>query len=188
MMNMGIEKAAMEVLKKIKKENLIIISEGEKEAQTIISEAEEKARKIREEKEKEAHNEIQKNRQQELSFAELEAKKIAFNVKEELLDKVHKAALKRLTELPRKKREKMLKALIINGTKDVAKGTIYSSKEDADFIKTTANLNFGGEIECSGGVIIEKEDKTIRLDYRTEIILNEIWNESLEEISRMLFE
>ena len=187
MVNMEIEKATTEVLRKIKKENLIIIKEGEKEAQTIISEAEEKARKIREEKEKEAHYEIQKNRQQELSFAELEAKKIIFNVKEELLDKVHNAALKRLTELPRKKREKMLKALIVSGTKDIAKGRIYANKEDADFVKTVTNLKFSEGIECTGGILIEKEDKTIRLDYRTEIILNEIWKNSLEEISRILF-
>ncbi len=187
MVSMGIEKAIQELLRETKKKNSIIISEGEKEAQAIISKAEEKARKIREEKEKEAHNEIQKNRQQELSFAELEARKIVFNIKEELLDKVHNDALKRLAELPRKEREKRLKALIVSGTKDIAKGSIYSNKEDADFVKKAADLKFSGEIECTGGILIENEDKTIRLDYRTEIILNEIWKDSLEEISRILF-
>jgi V/A-type H+-transporting ATPase subunit E len=100
---------------------------------------------------------------------------------------VHNAALKRLTELPRKKREKMLKALIVSGTKDIAKGRIYANKEDADFVKTVTNLKFSEGIECTSGILIEKEDKTIRLDYRTEIILNEIWKNSLEEISRILF-
>jgi vacuolar-type H+-ATPase subunit E/Vma4 len=40
----------------------------------------------------------------------------------------------------------------------------------------------GGEIDCIGGLVFESKDRSIRLDFRFESLLEEIWNKKLQEI------
>jgi V/A-type H+-transporting ATPase subunit E len=47
--------------------------------------------------------------------------------------------------------------------------------------------NFGGTIECVGGVVIESADGSRRIDLRFETILADIWRDSIKEVAEVLW-
>ena len=127
---------------------------------------------------------LQKARQQIMSSANLEVKRIMLNKRKELLDQVYDEALTSIKSMSASKNEELLKALIdkyeSNGSK------IYSNKNSEEIVKKLSSLEYAGNIDCIGGVIFENEDGTIRLDYTYDLILNDVYEKSLKEISETL--
>lgn len=184
---MGLERVVQKVLDKGKEDADAIIDEGKKEAQAIINEANKKAKKMIEGKKKEAREEIQRVRRWELSAVEIEAKRNILNAKKQLLDNVYNITLEHLSTLSKEKREAILKVLISKASKEFKRGYIYCNDKDAKFVMRKENLKFGGNIDCIGGIIVENEEKTVKIDYLYETILNEVWRESLKRVSDILF-
>ncbi|MCD4704024.1 MAG: hypothetical protein K8R64_07010 [Methanosarcinaceae archaeon] len=54
-------------------------------------------------------------------------------------------------------------------------------------VKKLSSLEYAGNIDCIGGVVIENEDGTIRLDYRYDVILKNVYEHSLKNTSEILF-
>jgi V/A-type H+-transporting ATPase subunit E len=48
-------------------------------------------------------------------------------------------------------------------------------------------LEFAGEIDCIGGIVIENKDGTEVLDFRYDMILKDVNEQSLKQISNILF-
>jgi vacuolar-type H+-ATPase subunit E/Vma4 len=45
----------------------------------------------------------------------------------------------------------------------------------------------GGTIDSRGGLVFESKDRSVRLDYRFEGVLEDIWNKNMYEIYKRLF-
>ena len=48
-------------------------------------------------------------------------------------------------------------------------------------------LDLAGEIDCLGGVVIENKDGTEVLDFRYDMILKNVNEQSLKQVSNILF-
>ncbi len=182
---MGLETVIKDIMDAAQAEVSRINAEADAEVSRILEEANDKAKKIKGERLARAEDDIKRLRQQETSSANLEVKRAMLNARKEVLDKVYEKAVESIVSMPSAKKEELLKAIIEqnenNGTK------IYSNKDSEDFVKSSTSLEYAGNIDCIGGVIIENEDGSVRLDYTYDIILKNINEQSLKQTSDILF-
>jgi V/A-type H+-transporting ATPase subunit E len=182
---MGLDVIVEEIKAKGKAEADRISSETYQEISNIISDAQSQALNIKTAKEGAVKKEIERLRQQELSSAHLEVKRAILNARKELLDEAYENARDAIHKLPNGKNQKILAAIIKKNENNSAK--IYSVKKDEAIIKKLTKLTYAGEVNGIGGVIIENEDGTEYLDFRFDTILKNVSEQSLKQVSLILF-
>ncbi len=182
---MGLDAIVEEIKAKGKAEADRISGEAGKEFSGIIADAQTHAEKIKASKRAVADKEIERLRQQELSSASLEVKRAILNARKELLDEVYEKTKESIKKLPAEKNMELLKSLIIKNEDNNAK--IYSNNRDGAIVKKLTKLVYAGDTDCIGGVIIENEDGTVYLDFRYETILKNVSEQSLKQVSDILF-
>jgi V/A-type H+-transporting ATPase subunit E len=124
---------------------------------------------------------------QETSGMEIEAKKMKLVARKGVLDLVLDASLKRLGELPQERRRVILGRLLLKARAEMPKGRAYCRSEDQAQV-TAAGYTFVGALNSIGGVMIESEDGSVRLDLRFETLLQQIWGRHTKDIVAVLFE
>ncbi|VVB94266.1 V-type ATP synthase subunit E [uncultured archaeon] len=182
---MGLDAIVEEIKAKGKEEADRISGETYQEVSKIIANAESQALKIKAAKEEAVRKEIERLRQQELSSAHLEVKRTMLNARKELLDEVYESAREAILKLPAEKNQKLLKSIIGKNQNNNAK--IYSAKKEREIIKKLSKLEYAAELDCIGGVVIENEGGTESLDFRYDTILKNVSEQSLKQVSDILF-
>jgi len=182
---MGLDAIVEEIRAKGRIEADKIGEEASLEVSKITAEAEASAARLKAAKEEAVRKEIDRLRQQEVSSANLEVKKAILNARKEILDEVYEAAKEAVKKLPAEKNQKLLKSIIEKNENNNAR--IYSRNKDKQAIKKLTKLEYAGEIDCIGGVVIENEDGTEVLDFKYDTILKNVSEQSLKQVSDILF-
>jgi V/A-type H+-transporting ATPase subunit E len=182
---MGLETIVEEIKARGKAEADRIEKETVEEVTRITTEANSQAARIKASQQEAAKKEIERIRMQEMSGAALEVKRSVLNTRKELLDEVNDKAKETLNKLPPDKNQKLLKAIIDKNQANNSR--VYSGEKDKALVKSLTRLNHAGNIDCIGGVIIENETGTEYLDFRYEIILKNVSERSLKQVSDILF-
>lgn len=182
---MGLDAIVGEIKAKGRAEADKISEETSSEVSKIIAEAQASAAKLKAAKEEAVRKEIDRLRQQEVSSANLEVKKAKLNARKEVLDEVYEDAKESVKKLPAEKNQKLLKSIIEKNQNSNAR--IYSRNKDKQAIKKLTKLEYAGEIDCIGGVVIENEDGTEVLDFKYDTILKNVSEQSLKQVSDILF-
>ena len=180
---MGLEAVKEEVIRAAKEQEAAMIAEARKEASRLLKEAEKKIDEIKQRSEEETKKMIDVIKKQAIASAELEVKKMLLETKKQLIENVFAETEKRLESLDDKKRESLIKKLFDRAKKEIEVESVYCSKKDLKFIKG-ANAEPIGII---GGLIAENKDKTIRVNYSFESMLESIKNTELQNINKLLF-
>ncbi len=182
---MGLDAIVEEIRAKGKVEADKISKETSSEVSKITEEAQAAATKLKAAKEEVVRREIERLRQQERSSANLEVKKAILNARKEILDEVYQHAKESIEKLPPEKNQKLLKAIIEKNQDNNAK--IYSRAKDKPVVKKLTKLTQAGDIECIGGVVIENADGSEVLDFKYDTILKNVSEQSLKQVSDILF-
>ena len=182
---MGLDAIVEEIKAKGKAEADRISGETYQEVSKIIADAQSQAAKIKAAREEALRKEIERLKQQELSSANLEVKRAMLNARKEVLDEVYEKSKEAVAKLPSEKNLKLLSSIIKKNEANNSK--IYSREKDRASVKKLTKLNYAGEINCIGGVIIENEDGTEYLDFKYETILKNVSEQSLKQVSDILF-
>ena len=86
-------------------------------------------------------------------------------------------------------RSDMLKALVAEaieaGTEDMSLRPV--SKDRKALEQSAKSIDFGDDVEGSGGGVLESKDRAVVIDYRFEDRLLTAWENSLGEVSTILF-
>jgi len=181
---MGLEIVIKDIQEGARAEVSRIKAEGDAKASEITNEAKEVQKKMLGDSLAKVEEDLQKLHQQVISSANLEVKRITLNKRKELLDKVYSQTVESIKSMPASKEEKLLKHII---DKYEAGGSkIYSSKASEETVKKLSSLNYGN-IDCIGGVVLENEDGSVRLDYTYDSILKNVYERSLKQISDILY-
>lgn len=172
-----------------------IRSEAESEAAEITAEAEADAEEIREEILDEAEREIAQEREQRLSSAKLEAKQARLEARREVLQSVRDDVEQEVAALSGEQREELTAALLGAASEefdDDATVEIYGRAEDQELLEDLLSeydgYEYAGEFDCLGGVVAESKQSRVRVKNTFDSILDEVWEDSLREISDRLFE
>lgn len=182
---MGLEKVVDEVLSSGKKRAENILKSAEKDSEQILSEARNKAEEMKNEAELSARKEMERIRKQQLSIAEIEAKKIRMEAERRILDEIYDKVRAELSNLPGDENERIVKKLIERGIKECPNGVFYSNRRDLALLRKMG-VRVGGEIGCIGGIVIESEDGSMRIDYTYDRMLEELWKGMLREVHKSL--
>ena len=180
---MGLEVVVKDVLARGKEEANRIRQEGTDEANAIVAGAEKTARQIREEKRAQTAEQIERRKNREISSANLEVKRAILNAKKELLDRVYSEAIEMLASLPESERETIIKKLLESQTDSTR---VFSNKNDESLVKRISSMEYGGTIQCSGGIVLENEDGTVLRDLTFDSILKNVRDRSLKQLLQIL--
>ena len=179
---MSLNKVVEDILHKGEEKKREIIRLGEKERDEHILQAEKRIEENRLKEEKKTRSLVAQMEQQELSSAELESKKILLAAQRRAMEGLKEQALAELAKYPSDERKKLYSKLVAKAKKDLGECYVYSSKDDKALLQLPAGMAGGGVIDCIGGLVFESKDRSVRLDFRFESLLEEIWNKKLQEI------
>jgi V/A-type H+-transporting ATPase subunit E len=184
---MTLNKVVDEILRKGEEKKAELIRTGEQERDGQIRDAEKKSAENKEKAEARLSATIAQMEQQELSSAELESKKALLMARKDVMDELKEHVLLAVARLPAERRKKMYSKLMNRAKKELGECNVYSNRADKDLISLPAGFASAGFIECAGGLVFESKDRAVRLDYRFESIVDDVWSRDMQKIYEMLF-
>jgi V/A-type H+-transporting ATPase subunit E len=184
---MSLNKVVEEILRRGEERKQEVIQHGEKERDEQIQQVEKKIVEERLKAEKRTVSMIAQMEQQELSSAELESKKALLATQRQVMEDLKEQVLHELEGYPADKRKKLYSKLVLKARKDLGECFVYSNKDDKLLLQLPPGMANAGAIECRGGLVFESKDKSFRLDYRFESMLDDVWNKDIQEIYSKLF-
>jgi V/A-type H+-transporting ATPase subunit E len=182
---MGLESVIEDVLSQGRSEVEEIRRATVAERERILRDARAEGAKLLEQREREAKEAVERARVQALARAELESKKIVLSAQKELLDQVYSTILQKLSQLA--EGGTLLKSLLQANEAEWRKGKVSCNERDAAIVRPIVGANFGGVIDCIGGVVIESADGSHRIDLRFETLLADVWRDSIREVAEVLW-
>ncbi|WP_435180654.1 V-type ATP synthase subunit E [Halorussus sp. AFM4] len=172
-----------------------IRSEGDERAEEILSEAEADAEEILAEQEQETEQAIAQEREQKLSSAKLEAKQKRLEARRDVLQDVRETVEQRIAGLEGDRREELTRALLDAASEEFDDGDtvrVYGRADDdellTDVVADYDNYEYAGEYDCLGGVVVESQQSRLRVNNTFDSVLEEVWEDNLQDISNRLFE
>ena len=184
---MSLEKVVEDILRRGEEQRREIIRQGERERDEHIAHADVQIAEHRERFSKRAETQVSQMEQQELSSAELESKKALLSAQRQVMDELKAQILSEMSHYPADKRSAMYARLMGRAKKELGECYVYSNTSDKPLLKLPSGLTSGGVIDCRGGLVFESKDRAVRLDYRFESMLEEVWNDKIREIYSGLF-
>jgi V/A-type H+-transporting ATPase subunit E len=162
-----------------------IKAEADAKVSEILNEARDAQKKMLGDSLAQAEENLKNYNQQVISSANLDVKRIRLNKRKNLIEQVYNKTFESIKSMPASKAEKLLSVLI---EKHEAEGVrIYSNKNSEAIIKKLSSLSYAGNIDCIGGIVLENEDGTVRLDFAYDSILKNVYERSLKQISDILY-
>jgi V/A-type H+-transporting ATPase subunit E len=184
---MALDKVVKDILDSARMEANKLAEEADKERSAILRAADEEMAKKRRLKERELQEAIRRLTRQEISSAELEAKRIALNAKKELLSKVFEETLHEIESMDAEEKAKIYCETYSSSKGLVQRPKVICPRGESKLLSSCAEPGRVAESDMEPGLILESEDGTIRLDYRFRSILEGIWEKELKNVSNMLF-
>ena len=186
---MGLEKLSGQLLADAKKESDAIISGSQKQAEQVISFAQEKKRRIIFDAKKNAQEMAERERNEKISSANLEAKQLVDEQKSEVVEKALEEVFLQMKAIRRDKSyEKLLKSLISEGVSELGKESVVSvNEEDYSLAKKIFPGTLREAQKISGGAIVETRDKKIRVDNSFEALFEQKKDFAKKELFFELF-
>jgi len=184
---MGLEKVVDDILRRGEGKRAEIIRTGEKERDDLILQAKKKIEEDRAKNIQKAKSSIAQMEQQEVSSAELGSKRIILESQRKIMDELKAQVLGELSKMPAEKRKRMYSKLIARAKSELGDCYVYSNEKDQSILQLSGGMQSGGTVDTRGGLVFESKDRTVRLDFRFETLLEDLWSSKMKEIYASLF-
>ena len=184
---MALDKVVGNILETANKESAARIATAEKERATILQQADETIASKKKAQEKELEIALKRLRQQEISSAELEAKRIVLNAKKEILDRSYQETLKDLESMSEAEKVRVYQRILANAKLSIHKPKVLCPKGESRLVQKDGDITSVTETDMGAGLVLESQDGTIRLDYRFNTMLAAVWEKELKNVSNVLF-
>ncbi|MGD1060500.1 MAG: V-type ATP synthase subunit E family protein [Methanomassiliicoccales archaeon] len=184
---MALDKVVGDITASARKDADQIVQAAEKERESVLALARKKAEEAQKAREKQLEEALKRLRQQELSSAELEAKRLVLNARKEMLDVVFQDTAQKLSKMSDADKARLYARILSKATKVIPDPKVYCPKGESRLISGVAGLQSVTETEMGPGLVLESGDGMVRLDYRFTTILGAIWERELKNVSNVLF-
>ena len=184
---MALDKVVGDILESARKDADQLLQSADKEKSSILQNANEMIAGKKKESEKQLEDTLKRLRQQEISSAELEAKRVVLNARKEALDQAFEGALKDLASMSDADKTRLYAKIMAQGTKVIPQPKVLCAKGDGKLISGMPGIGSMQEMDMDTGLILESEDGMFRLDYRFKTILKGVWEKELKNVSNILF-
>lgn len=186
---MGLDKVMDEIVNQAGLQKKEILRVGKEEAKRIIDSAEEQVKKRREKTLKNVALIADETKKTEMSSLSLQMRKNILEAKKDLLGESYAKAAAKIQDLSAAERKKLALDLLKKAMNELPDAKyFYAAKKDSEIIsKSNPKLKFAGELGGLGGIILENEDGSIRVNYSLDSILQKVREDNLNELSNKLF-
>jgi V/A-type H+-transporting ATPase subunit E len=172
-----------------------ILEAAESEADEIVADAEADAEATLEAAEADVEEEIERERDQALSSAKLEAKQERLEARRDALESVREGVEERIAGLDGEEREELTAATVEAAAPefdDDATVRVYGRADDEALIEGILagydGWSYDGERDCLGGVVCESDQSHVRVNNTFDSVLDSVWEDNIRDVSEILFE
>src|SRR5256885_10275381 len=158
---MGLETVIEDVLSRGRSEAEEIRRATTAERERILQDARAEGAKLLAQREQDGKMAAERARVQALARAELESKKVVLSAQKELLDQVYATVLEKLARLAES--ESLVRSLLQAHEGEWRNGKVSCNARDAGAVRLIVGKNFGGTIECLGGVGVDSAHRSRRI-------------------------
>jgi vacuolar-type H+-ATPase subunit E/Vma4 len=176
---MGIDNVKKEILDQAKKEAQLILKEADIVKKEIIDAANVRVDSIKNELDQVAKQTISHYKTMMEAESNSILKKEKLKLEKDLIDEVFENTLIELEKLDSKSRTKDVKKLV----KGQKYSSVFCSKKDMAALKSLKPK----AVDIIGGVILQDSKEEVRLDLSYETLLQEIRQDNLAEVAKVLF-
>ncbi len=180
---MTLEEVKKELLRKAKEDAQKIIKEAQEERKKIFEKIDEKIAKKKELIDQEIKNIKEVLEKKEISSTELNAQKALLEEKKKIIDDVFTKVREKLINQNKDERKRIIEKLINKANEEIKVEKVYCNEKDKNFLPSNKYI----KSDIIGGIIAENKDESIRVDYNYDVMLNNVKEEKLAEISKILF-
>ena len=191
---MGIEVVLEEIREKGKREVEEIRVATQKQVEEILSKGQQRAKELEQGVEEELEKQVSHIMNQEISAANLTAKRLLLTVQKELFEQVKKETLATILAKPESFHRGAVEKLLLQARREIGDGSVYCSRKDLPLVKEIlakrpelASLRLGEPQAIDGGIIAESRDGHLKIEYSYRSILEKVWESGLKEVSDGLF-
>ena len=157
-----------------------ILAQARKEADGILAAARADAKALEAARLAQADREAAQATAQAGSRAESDARKAVLAAEASLRQRLRKQVLADLAALPAKTREAHLAALLKTAQDAVPAGKVRGAESDAAFLAKAKPYTPAGSLPIAGGLVVESQDGTVRVDLSYETLLEQAWRDILK--------
>jgi len=184
---MALDEVIESVKESAKQRAEALIKEAENERAAILKQADERIAAKRLAQQKELEISLKRLKQQEISSAELEAKRIVLNAKKDVMDRSFQVALSSLLNMDEGNRGRMYRKILDRGKAVIQSPKVYCPRGESRLISGVPGLGKVEETDMEAGLILEDAAGNVRLDYRFRTLLENVWDRELKNVSNILF-
>jgi V/A-type H+-transporting ATPase subunit E len=182
---MGLDEVAEEILAKGRAAAESVLKEAESERARLMAEARGRAQAMTDEKLQQAEKRARQIRVQELAAAELEGKRARLVMEREILEAAAESARAMMANLPKEQDERLVLEIL---RKNPAPGyRVFSARRNEAFLRALPSVEYGGNLNCLGGILYESSDGSVRMDFTYDTMLKDLVERNMKEIARLLF-
>lgn len=184
---MALDKVVGEILESARKDADQLMRSAEKEKGSILQAANETIASKKKEQDKQLEDVLKRLRQQEISSAELEAKRVVLNARKEVLDHSFEGVLKDLSTMSDGEKVRLYSKIMAQASQIIPQPKVFCAKGDGKLLSSVPGVGSVQETDMDTGLIFESKDGMFRLDYRFKTILKGVWEKELKNVSNILF-
>lgn len=184
---MALDRVVEDIMESARKDADQLRAAGEKERSSILGQANESISNRKAEGDKRLDEAVRRLKQQEISSAELEAKRIVLNAKKEVMDRTFEETLKDLAKLGDADKSRIYGKILSQGTKIIPQPKVYCAKGEGRLVSAMPGIGSVQEVDMGPGLVLESKDGLVLLDYKFKTILEGVWEKELKNVSSILF-
>ena len=124
---------------------------------------------------------------QERTSAELESKKLVLSKKKEILTDAFESALKQIESVPADKKLAYYKAMVASAKNIIPEPKAVMSEKDNFSAADLGVASVEKDARISAGLILQSADGKFEVDMQYRVLLQNIWDSNLKQLSDILF-
>ena len=164
-----------------------IRKEMDDEIAAINAQTEAQISEMKEKQDKRVAEEKETLARQERSSADLESKKLVLSKKKEILAEAFESALQQLENVPADKKLAYYKAMVNSAKTIIPAPKVIISEKDTFSAADLGVVSVEKDPRVRSGLLLQSEDGKIEVDMQFEVILQNIWDNNLKQLSEILF-
>ncbi len=180
---MGLEELRLEIIEKANKQAESIEETANQEAAKILDETKSKIKEMQKALSLETEKTILNVERKGIAKANFEVKKQLLDKKQELINKVFEESKGQIIALSVDKNKQIFEKLLAKAVSEIEISTLYINKKDKAFVKNYSWLS----ADIIGGFMAENKEKTMRIDYSYDTLLDTVKNKTIGEVVKVLF-
>lgn len=182
-MKMGLNEIRDRINEDTENEVSKVIEEGKNTASKVIADTKQDMAQQKTKFDEETKAFVEEMEKRAVTDARFEVRKRLLEKKKQILAQVFDEVRKELIRMPDSTREKWIKSILEKVKNELDVKYVYASSRDVKFIPEYNPQ----EAAIIGGVIVENSDKSMRIDYSFDSLLDDIKGQTLQEVAKILF-